>query len=462
MFTDGRRLDNLLSTTEYDAVKSIIGRSGMPVDLAAVFKPWIVSMILSVSECERDKVQKGARVLDMEIAEIGKARGLEVVGLETIPAQIEALAAVPEQQQLDMLRASLKFADRTDDMMETLVQLYLNRKITAAMPFQIALAREAGVTDQAFVGFQEKLLVERNVKMLDVAAPLLDQGGVFVAVGALHLPGDKGLVALLRDGGYTVSRPSSSATRLAGRPHPQVGSLQVRTSHVEGALVDGEGSFLHGFGQRRMRVAGARQILGRAAELHQHRRLGDHLRRVGAEDVHAEHAVGRGIGEDLHEAVGDVVGLGAAVGGERELADLVGDAGGLQFLFRLADARQLRRRVDDIGNDAVVHVPGLPGEDLGDRDALVLGLVRQHRPVDHVADGVDARHVRSDSARRRRRVRGCRASRRLPPGPSPSVNGTRPMATSTTSVSSVSASPPFDGSIVTLCAPPFLSTPVTL
>ena len=36
------------------------------------------------------------------------------------------------------------------------------------------------------------------------------------------------------------------------------------------------------------------------------------------------------------------------------------------------------------------------------------------------------------------------------------------MATSTTSVSSFSASPPFDGSIVTLCAPPFLSTPVTL
>ena len=33
---------------------------------------------------------------------------------------------------------------------------------------------------------------------------------------------------------------------------------------------------------------------------------------------------------------------------------------------------------------------GLAGDDLGDRDALVLGLVRQHRPGDHVADGVDA------------------------------------------------------------------------
>jgi uncharacterized protein YbaP (TraB family) len=205
MFTDGRRLDTLISNTEYDAVKSIIGRSGMPVDMAAVFKPWIVTMILSVSDCERTKVQNGARVLDMKIAEIGKARGLEVVGLETIPAQLEALAAVPEQQQIDMLRASLKFADRTQDMMETLVQLYLSRKITAAMPFQIALAKEAGVTDQAFVGFQEKLLVERNGKMLAVAEPLLDKGGVFIAVGALHLPGDKGLVALLREAGYTVS-----------------------------------------------------------------------------------------------------------------------------------------------------------------------------------------------------------------------------------------------------------------
>ncbi|KAB2944179.1 MAG: TraB/GumN family protein [Hyphomicrobium sp.] len=205
MFTDGRRLDSLLSNTEYDAVKTIIARSGMPVDLAASFKPWIVTMILSVSDCERNKVQQGARVLDMKIAEIGKARGLDVVGLETIPAQLESLAAVPEQQQIDMLRASLKFADRTNDMMETLVQLYLSRKISAAMPFQIALAQQAGVTDQAFAGFQEKLLTERNEKMRAVAEPLLDKGGVFIAVGALHLPGDKGLVALLRESGYTIS-----------------------------------------------------------------------------------------------------------------------------------------------------------------------------------------------------------------------------------------------------------------
>lgn len=205
MFTDGRRLDGLLSPSEYDVVKSIIGRSGMPVDLAALFKPWIVTMILSTSDCERAKVQSGARVLDMKIAEIGKSEGKDVIGLETISTQIEALASVPEKQQLDMLRSSLRFADRTDDMMETLVQLYLKRKISAALPFQIALAKEAGIGDEAFAGFQQKLIFERNAKMAAVAEPLLDKGGVFVAVGALHLPGDLGLVELIRKAGYTVT-----------------------------------------------------------------------------------------------------------------------------------------------------------------------------------------------------------------------------------------------------------------
>lgn len=205
MFTDGQRLDRLLSDAEYETAKGIIVRSGMPADFAALLKPWIVTMILSVSDCERTKVQRGERVLDMKIAEFGNARGMPVIGLETIPEQLAALADVPETQQLNMLRASLKFADRTDDLMETLVRLYLDRKISAAMPFQIALAGKVGIGDEAFAGFQQKLLVERNQRMSIAAGPLLDQGGVFIAVGALHLPGKAGLVSILRQSGYKLT-----------------------------------------------------------------------------------------------------------------------------------------------------------------------------------------------------------------------------------------------------------------
>ncbi len=42
--------------------------------------------------------------------------------------------------------------------------------------------------------------------MADRAAPLLKGGGAFMAVGALHLPGREGLVELLRQQGFTVTR----------------------------------------------------------------------------------------------------------------------------------------------------------------------------------------------------------------------------------------------------------------
>jgi uncharacterized protein YbaP (TraB family) len=41
--------------------------------------------------------------------------------------------------------------------------------------------------------------------MRDAALPHLAEGKAFIAVGALHLPGKNGLVALLRGAGYTVS-----------------------------------------------------------------------------------------------------------------------------------------------------------------------------------------------------------------------------------------------------------------
>jgi hypothetical protein len=58
--------------------------------------------------------------------------------------------------------------------------------------------------------------------------------------------------------------------------------------------------------------------------------------------VDAEEPVGLRVRQHLHEAVGLVVDLGAAVGGEGELADLVGDAGGLQLFLGLADPGDLR------------------------------------------------------------------------------------------------------------------------
>jgi hypothetical protein len=98
-----------------------------------------------------------------------------------------------------------------------------------------------------------------------------------------------------------------------------------------------------------VRVAGEGDVFGRGRELHGHAELADHFADARADQVHTQHLVGVGVGENLGEAFGLVVDLGAAVGREGELADLVGAAFGLELLFGLADGGQLRAGVDDAG-----------------------------------------------------------------------------------------------------------------
>lgn len=205
IFTDGNRLDKMLSAKEYTFVEKTLRKTGMPTGLAPMFKPWIVTMILSVPDCERKKVAKGNLVVDMRLAEEARRLGIKVIGLETIKSQLEAMAAVPLDDQLQILRASLKYIEQTNDLAETVLQLYLSRRISATLPFQAALAKRVGVNPDVYKSFTRELLVKRNIKMRDTVMPLLDQGHTFVAVGALHLPGVTGLVALLREAGFKVT-----------------------------------------------------------------------------------------------------------------------------------------------------------------------------------------------------------------------------------------------------------------
>jgi uncharacterized protein YbaP (TraB family) len=53
--------------------------------------------------------------------------------------------------------------------------------------------------------FNRKLITERNHRMVQRMQPLLKEGQQFIAVGALHLPGEEGLLQLLNDQGYSVT-----------------------------------------------------------------------------------------------------------------------------------------------------------------------------------------------------------------------------------------------------------------
>ncbi len=204
VFTDGRSLDILLSKDEFDKILQLAG-AGVPASALRLYRPWIVSLMIAASDCERRRMQRGYRVLDMALAERAQVNGIPVGGLETTEEQLSALASIPDDDQLGILRANIALIDETEDLRETMVQLYLGRRIGVLWDLQLALAEKAGVPASAYASFQQTLIVERNRKMREAALPHLEKGGAFIAVGALHLPGKTVLVELFREAGYTAT-----------------------------------------------------------------------------------------------------------------------------------------------------------------------------------------------------------------------------------------------------------------
>ena len=52
--------------------------------------------------------------------------------------------------------------------------------------------------------FQKRLIIDRNQRMVERMHKRLEEGNAFIAVGALHLPGEKGILRLLEHRGYRV------------------------------------------------------------------------------------------------------------------------------------------------------------------------------------------------------------------------------------------------------------------
>lgn len=204
LLENGKTIESYLSDDEFKIVADRLEQADTPVHLARRFKPWVISMIMAVSTCERQKIAKGGLVLDMKLAEIAREAGIPVVGLESIEDQLRAAAAVPLEDQIRLLRASIAYAERANDLRETVLQLYLDRKFSYAVPLQVVLAERAGLDGDILRAFRRDAIEARNRQMTELIDKLYAEGGAFVAIGSLHLPGENGVVALLRRAGYTV------------------------------------------------------------------------------------------------------------------------------------------------------------------------------------------------------------------------------------------------------------------
>ncbi|HEV7415472.1 MAG TPA: TraB/GumN family protein [Tianweitania sediminis] len=203
MFTDGTSLSSRLTGDQRRMLETRLAAKGLNLNSVNKMKPWMLATVLATPACEVARRATGEPVLDMKIAQEAKAAGKPVLGLETALDQLEAMASLPMDFHLQALLETVALADQIDDVVETMVGLY-NRAEIGMIWAALEETLPHGSTD-SYSEFERVMVTARNHTMAERAAPLLEAGDAFLAVGALHLPGEEGLVELLRARGFRLA-----------------------------------------------------------------------------------------------------------------------------------------------------------------------------------------------------------------------------------------------------------------
>jgi len=212
-YQDGTTLESRIGPERLARVRAALSDYRVPPDWIARMKVWAAMMTLSVPP-----PQTGL-FMDFSLSLRAAGAGLKVIGLETLEQQLSFLEDMPMAQQLALLDQALDEHGRIGQVHDLMVESYLEGDLRG---LEAITGEQLGeLAPEARQYFQEQGIEARNRRMLDALLPKLAENSVFVAVGALHLPGASGLIRLLRLEGYELTPLPLPLSAPQGRDQPE-------------------------------------------------------------------------------------------------------------------------------------------------------------------------------------------------------------------------------------------------
>ncbi|MCW8944102.1 MAG: TraB/GumN family protein [Sedimenticola sp.] len=195
---DGRELVQVLGEPLYQQAVEAASTLGLPEVAIRHYKPWALAMMLSMPPA------KSGQFMDLVLYQRAVGANKKVLGIETIREQLDLFDTLPEAEQVTFLRDTLNNLDQLPTIFQALLESYLKQDLGALLVINEQLLDEGD--KQLNKKFQTLVVDDRNLRMVDRLLLPLNQGGLFIAVGALHLPGERGMLRLLEQQGYRVVR----------------------------------------------------------------------------------------------------------------------------------------------------------------------------------------------------------------------------------------------------------------
>jgi uncharacterized protein YbaP (TraB family) len=193
MLPDGKTLKDFMAAPDYTQLKMYcldsLKWNESKFERSSKLKPMFFSSLLI------QESMSNIASYEMEFNKMAKKKKKETIGLETIEFQLGLFDQLPMQTQVEMLKK-----DYHSDMKsyDTLLACYLKEDLET-------LGKLMAEETSAFPEFNDILLVQRNKSWIAPMRAQMQKESTFFGVGAAHLSGPDGVVALLRAQGFTVT-----------------------------------------------------------------------------------------------------------------------------------------------------------------------------------------------------------------------------------------------------------------
>ncbi len=204
---EGKTLPEMLPPQDWETLTEKMRERGFPPFMVAKMKPIFVTMMLGITPCKLKLMQSGAHGIDRSLALGLEAENLTTRSIEHYATAAKIFDIYPMDEQVEMLRLSLVESINSDDMAETLFQSYIAQDVGLFWEYtrHMSLLHGGDTAEEDFAKFEDLLLTKRNLAWIEVLEAAPEQA-LFVTVGAAHLPGAKGVLNLLAERGYSLSR----------------------------------------------------------------------------------------------------------------------------------------------------------------------------------------------------------------------------------------------------------------
>ena len=197
MFLDRQTLEEKIGAADFERAVEQLAPIGLSREVVNKLKPW--GVLLNLRSPQR--AEQGAP-LDSRLLELARARRLPLHQIEEVEEQVFTFDEFPMEAQVALLKHSLSHRDELLELAERTLDAYLARDLESIWRLRERFAARHPEIAAHQALMTKRVVHDRSVVMAFRMQRELRRGGAFVALGALHLYGEKGVLAMLEEDGY--------------------------------------------------------------------------------------------------------------------------------------------------------------------------------------------------------------------------------------------------------------------